>query len=88
MSLDSCKPCSSLEEKVSRYLVQYENNSKRWDGKLLSLEGEWLESLYQLNELSVGSKLKLPRSGKRGKVTYWNAVIVDPNTTTGVQGMY
>ena len=56
-------------------------------GKVLSLEGGWLESLYQPNELSVGSKLKLPWSGKGGKVTYWNAVVVDPDTTTGVQGL-
>jgi len=47
--------------------VQYENNgSKKWDGKVLSLEREWLESLYHLNELVIGSKLKLPQSGKEG----------------------
>ena len=86
---DSCEPCSSEEkQKVSRYLVQYENNgSKRWDGKVLSLEGEWLESLYQPNELVIGSKLKLPWSGKGGKITNWNAVVVDPNSTTTAQGM-
>ena len=63
------------------------NSSKRWDGKVLSLEGEWLESLYQPNKLVIGSKLKLPWSGKGGKITYWNAVGVDPNSTTKAQGM-
>ena len=85
---DNCAPCSSLEnEKVSKYLVQYKNNgSKRWDGKVLYLEAEWLESLYQPNVLVIGSKLKLPWSGKGGKVTYWNAVVVDPDSTTKIQG--
>ena len=86
---DSCEPCSSVgNQKASRYLVQYENNgSKRWDGKVLFMDGEWLESLYQPNELVIGSKLKLPWSGKGGKISYWNAVVVDPNSTNKALGM-
>ena len=68
--------------------MQYENNgSKRWDGKVLFMDGEWLESLYQPNELVIGSKLKLPWSGKGGKISYWNAVVVDPNSTNKALGM-
>ena len=86
---DSYEPCSSVgNQKVFRYLVQYENNgSKRWDGKVLFMEGEWLESLYQPNELVIHSKLKLPWSGKGGKISYWNAVLVDPNSTNKALGM-
>ena len=69
--------------------MQYKNNgSKRWDGKVLFLEGEWLETLYQPNELVIGSKLKLPWSGKGGKISYWNAVVVDLNSTTKAQCIY
>ena len=86
----SNEPGGSSEgnQKVTKYLVQYENNgSKRWDGRVLYIDGEWLESLYQPSELGIGSKVKLPWSGKGGKITYWNGAIVDPNSTAIEQGM-
>ena len=45
------------------YYVKYENNSKRWDGKTVMIDGEWL--------------IKLPWTAKKGKIQYWNAVVVD-----------
>ena len=67
--------------------MQYENNgSKRWDVRVLYIDGEWLESLYQPSELSIGSKVQLPWSRKEGKIPYWNGVIVDQNSAIE-QGM-
>jgi len=65
---------------ASKYFVRYEgNNSKRWNGKVIQLEGEWLESLYSTEELIVGAKVVLPWQGKAGSVVQeWNAVIVEP----------
>ena len=47
---DSCKHCSSEgSQNILRYLMQYViNGSNKWYDKVLSLEGEWLESLYYL----------------------------------------
>ena len=86
----SNEPGGSSEgnQKFTKYLVQYENNSsKRWDGRVLYIDGEWLESLYQPSKLSIGSKVKLPWSRKKGRITYWNGVIVDLNSTAIEQGM-
>ena len=41
----------------------------------------WKKVLYL-----IGSKIKLLLSGKGGKVTYWNAVVVDPDSTSKIQG--
>ena len=64
------------------YYIQYENNnSKRWDGKVIQLEGEWLESLYQREELLPGKKVVLPWQGKSGSpIQHWNGVVVAPPT--------
>ena len=62
-----------------RYFVRFEGNqSKRWDGKEVELDGGWLESLYSPEELETGSELSLPWPGKGKKVTNWKVVIVDP----------
>ena len=53
-----------------RYFVRFEGNqSKRWDGKEVELDGGWLESLYTPQELTTGSELSLPWPGKGKKVT-------------------
>lgn len=71
---------------VRRYFVKFEgNNSKRWDGKEIELQGEWLESLYSTEELTPGKKLTLPWPGKGKKVTEWNVVVVDPGQKQATQ---
>lgn len=50
-----------------KYCVRYEgNHSKRWDGQVITLDGEWLESLYDAVELVPGKQLILPRQAKGG----------------------
>ena len=58
-----------------RYFVTFEGNqSKRWDGKEVELDGGWLESLYSWEELTAGRKLSLSWPGKGKKVTNWSVV--------------
>ena len=69
----SPKPSSS---KPLTYLIEYNgNNSKRWDGKKIIVDGEWLRSLYSTEELVIGKELKLPWKAKGGKVVEWKAVL-------------
>ena len=64
--------------KKQKYCIRYTgNSSKRWDGKEIWVDGEWLEGLYKPSELTDGHRIRLPWQGKRGHVTYWDAVIVD-----------
>ena len=63
----------------NEYCVQFEdNNCKKWDGKKVWLDGEWLEELYQPPQLSPGSKICLPWPGKGGHIKQWNATVIDP----------
>ena len=65
---------------TTKYCVRYEGNgSKKWDGKMIWLDGEWLRSLYDHSELVPGNKLSLPWMGKGGRMTYWSVVLVDPS---------
>lgn len=60
------------------YCVKYENNnSKRWDGKTVMIDGEWLHSVCNTSNVHCGDKVKLPWTAKKGKIQYWNAVVVD-----------
>ena len=60
------------------YCVKYEdNNSKRWDGKTVMIDGEQLHSVCNMCEIHCGDKINLPWTAKKGKVQYWNAVVVD-----------
>ena len=36
-----------------------------------------MEGLYKPPELTAGQHIRLPWEGKRGRVTYWAAVLVD-----------
>ena len=61
-----------------RYFVKFEGNqSKRWDGKQVELDGGWLESLYSQEELAPGKQLTLPWPGKGKNVTNWNVVVLE-----------
>lgn len=76
--LTSSVPTSSALS-TRKYCIRYENNnSKRWDGKRILLDGEWLESLYPGEDLMPGKVVRLPWK-KKGGVSYWNAVVGDEN---------
>ena len=63
----------------NQYCVQFEdNNCKKWDGKKVWLDGEWLEELYQPPQLSPGSKISLPWPGRGGHIKQWKATVIDP----------
>ena len=65
---------TSSRVNTTKYCVRYEGNgSKKWDGKTIWLDGEWLHSLYDHSELVPGNKLSLPWMGKGGRMTYWSA---------------
>ncbi len=70
-----------------KYCFEYINNdSKRWDGKQVLVNDEWLETLYKPEELTVGKKLRIPYPVKRSsEVVYWNAVLVDPQSAKPVK---
>ena len=78
-SVELTKPSSSVEPQIKpNYYVKYENNgSKRWDGKTVMIGGEWLHGVCNQSEIHCGDKVKLPWTAKKGKVQYWNAVVVD-----------
>ena len=63
---------------IKTYCVKYKNNSfKRWDGKTAMIYGESLHSVCNTSEVYCGDKVKLPWTAKKGKIQYWNAVVVD-----------
>ena len=66
-----------------RYCVRYEENeSKRWDGKEVLIDGTWLEHLYKPSDLAPGKRVILPWQGKAGgKITHWKAIVVDETET-------
>ena len=41
------------------------------------IDGEWLHSVCNMCEIHCGDKIKLPWTAKKGKIQYWNAVVVD-----------
>ena len=70
-------PCVSSSCK--KYIVRFQGkNSKKWDGREISVDEEWLESLYDPKELTGGKQLHLPWPEKGGEEKYWNAVFIDP----------
>ena len=91
------EPSNSEEQQTKLggkiYCVQYENNnSKRWDGKRVLIDGQWLHSVCDMSEIHCGDKIKLPWTAKKGKMQYWNVVVVDntamestPESTKGAK---
>lgn len=56
--------------------VRYEgNNSKRWDGKVVKMDRDWMEDVCS-QELVVGTAVEMPWRGKGGKMVLWKGVIV------------
>lgn len=64
--------------KEKYYVQYYGNSSKRWDGKVIVVDGSWLEGLYAPSELVPGKELSLPYTKKGGVVQNWKAVVVLP----------
>ena len=61
---------------ITSYCIRYENNaSKRWDGKELLVDKDWLDELDP--DIYTGKQIQLPWTGKKGKTVLWNAVVVE-----------
>ena len=71
--------------KPKHYCVRCEgNNSKRWDGKEIWLEATVLDELYEPTQLTHGSQVIIPWKGKGSRISYWKAVIVNPEITGNI----
>ena len=78
----SSPPLAADIDAPTKYCVEFvENNSKKWDGKRVWLEGEWLSDLFAKDELVPGKRLSLPFPSSRGssETKDWNAILIDPN---------
>ena len=75
---------SSLEP-AQKYVLRYTgNHSKKWDGKEIILDRDYLQSLVEEeSELVPGGNVKLPWTKRGGGKEVWNAVIVSEQ-----QGQY
>ena len=63
------------------YYIRFEgNNSKRWDGKVISIPSSQIEDTYHdQSQLVPGFMITLPWPSKGSKkVINWKAVIVEP----------
>ena len=64
------------------YVVKFKGNgSKKWDGKDITVDAEWLEELYKKSELCPGRIVEIPFSGKGGTTIGWRVMIVGVPTT-------
>ena len=71
-----CYTARGSKQSAKNYCIHYENNeSKQWDGKEVLVDKEMLEELY--TDIHPGKKVQLPWTGKKGKTTLWNAIVVD-----------
>lgn len=60
------------------YIVRFKgNNSRRWDGKDIIFDGEWLEETYSKEKLCPGRVLEIPYHGKG-----WRVVIMSVPAST------
>ena len=74
--------CGS-KQACKEYVLRFKGNqSVRWDGKEIVLDGDWLEELYDKAELCPGRIVKLPWEGKNGKSVDWKVMIVSVPTST------
>lgn len=80
---------SDTAKRPEKYCVRYQNSSsKRWDGKIIWVNANWMEELYVASELVSGLKVKLPWANKGGRMSYWNAVVVDPQSCTASENVH
>ena len=79
----STAPGPSAAVAEVKYCVRYEGNqSKKWDGREITLDGKWLESLYDVAELVPGKQLSLPWQAKGGRMEEWKAVLISATSTS------
>ena len=68
--------------KKNNVCLRYEdNNSKHWDGKVVSVDREWIKEVTNDNDLPPGKHLTIPWPIKGGSIEQWKAVIVDESFT-------
>lgn len=68
-------------KRSAEYAVKFSgNDSERWDGKVISIDAEWLEELYPKAELGPGRIVELPWEGRDGKNVGWRAIIMEVPT--------
>ena len=68
-------------KRQEKYCIKYQdNNSKRWDGREIWVNAEFIEDHYDPQDLVPGFKVSFPWKSKN-KITNWNAVIVDPKAS-------
>jgi hypothetical protein len=71
----------SSKQACKEYVVRFKGNqSARWDGKDIVVDGDWLEELYSKAELCPGRIIQLPWEGKDGKSVDWKVMIVSVPT--------
>ncbi len=62
------------QEHRQDYVVQFKgNSSKKWDGKQITVDGDWLEEVYNKLELCPGRIIDLDYGESDGN---WRAMIV------------
>ena len=49
------------------------------------IDGEWLHSVCDMCEIHYSDNIRLPWTVKKGKIQYWNAVIVDNTAMESTQ---
>ena len=70
--------------KRGKYIVRFEgNSSKRWDGKEIEVDGEWLASFCESSVIVPSTCLQLPWKGKGGEIVQWNVVVVGAKKSLG-----
>ena len=64
-------------KQCTEYVVRFKGNqSAKWDGKEIVVDGDWLEELYAKDELCTGRIVQLPWESKKGKSVDWKVMIV------------
>ena len=64
--------------KKNNVCLRYEgNNSKQWDGKIISVEREWIKEATGNDDLAPGKHLTIPWPIKGGGIEEWKAIVVE-----------
>ena len=67
--------------KPKYYIVRFEGNNSKWDGKESWIKAIVLDELYNQAELVHGAEIMVPWSSK-GKITHWKGTFFDCNAQT------
>lgn len=86
-SLPRRRPRSGTKRSAAEYAIKFSgNDSERWDGKVISIDAEWLEELYPKTELGPGRIVELPWEGRDGKDVGWRAIVMQVPTKPTTEG--